>query len=85
MGILRLARHFKLERDMIINEKKLKSKFNKELPQVNAMTGDLTRFIYDKQSIEELTKKDYIQYTKINFVQADITHFNDIKDNHALE
>jgi len=31
MGILRLARHFKLEKYLIVNDKKLKKKFGKEL------------------------------------------------------
>ena len=32
--------------------------------------------------LEDLIRRDAISYTKINYVEADLSNFNDIKDNH---
>lgn len=87
MGILRLARHFHLEKELILYECRLKNGLkmisNKDhFIQINANTGDLTKFVYERMNLEELIRKDSISYTKINYVQADLGNFNDIKDNH---
>jgi hypothetical protein len=52
---------------------------------MNSCSGDFSKFIYEKYSLEEVLKKDYVQYTKINYALADLNHFNDIKDNQALQ
>lgn len=89
MGILRLARHFHLERELILYEYRLKHalKLSKDqILQLNSTTGDLSKFVYERMSLEDLIRKDAISYTKINYVHAELSNFNDIKDNHqALE
>lgn len=73
MGILRLARHFHLERELILYEYRLKNSLNmtsprEQLIQMNANTGDLTKFVYERMTLEDLIRKDSISYTKINYV-----------------
>ena len=52
---------------------------NKEqLLIINQCTGDFSKFIYERMSIDDLIRKDSLTYTKINYVYANLSNFNDI-------
>jgi len=71
---MRLAKHFDVERHMILTEMRLRG--NKNL----SYAGDFTKYLFDKLPLKEIIKTE-LAYVKINYVMADIHNFNDIKDN----
>ena len=40
--------------------------------------GDFSKFIDEKISLKEFIKYEKVMYSKINFVRADISNFNDL-------
>lgn len=70
---MRLAKHFDVERHMILTEMTLRG--NKNLSNA----GDFTKYLFDKMTLKEIIHTE-IAYVKIKYVRADIHNFNDIKD-----
>lgn len=77
-GCMRLAKHFELEKHMIMTELQLKN--GKKL----VGSGDFSKFLFEKIPLKDIIKTE-IPYVKVNYVQADLRNFNDIKDVQALE
>lgn len=61
VGCMRLAKHFDVERHMILTEMRLRG--NKNLSNA----GDFTKYLFDKIPLKEIIKTD-LAYVKINYV-----------------
>lgn len=78
VGCMRLAKHFEVERHMLLTELKLKA--GKSYPSA----GDFSKFLFEKLQLKEMIRADFA-YVKVNYVSAAIHNFNDIKDLQQLQ